>query len=75
VVEIQKGRIDWQDGEGRRRSAPADRVLVATGAEADTSLLTALGKRGISASAVGDCRRVGLLENAMRDAAEASARL
>lgn len=75
AVEIREGTIDWLDAEGARHSAPADLVLVASGAEADTALLQALEERGVSASAVGDCRAVGLLENSMRDAAEATASL
>ena len=70
VVAIEQGRVVWRDAAGERRVAPAERVLVATGAEPDETLVDALARSGIAARSIGDCRALGRIEGAMRDATE-----
>lgn len=70
VLGIESDRVRFVDGRGREREAAAARVLVTLGAVPDDSLARALGARGVAARAIGDCRALGRIEGAMRDATE-----
>jgi 2,4-dienoyl-CoA reductase (NADPH2) len=54
--------------EGQAREVPYDTVLLAGDWESDSSLAVALEARGVEVHAAGDCRRLGLVEGAMKDA-------
>ena len=71
-IRIEAARVTWRDAEGHEREAPARQVLATTGARTDPSLLQALSHLGIEARAIGDCRDLGRVEGAMRDATEAA---
>lgn len=70
ALAIEADRVLWRDGNGENRSTPAQRVLVATGAMPDESLVRTLSAAGVAARAIGDCRAFGRVEGAMRDATE-----
>lgn len=71
VLAVEKEQVRWADAAGRERATPAVRVLVTSGASPDEGLAAALRARGVAARAVGDCRALGKIEGAMRDATEA----
>jgi 2,4-dienoyl-CoA reductase (NADPH2) len=62
--------VHWTDADGKDRSTEASKVLVSSGAVADTTLLDAVLARGVAAHALGDCHAIGLVEGAMQRAAE-----
>jgi len=70
VLAIESERVLWRDAAGQTRSAAARSVLVTTGAAPDESLVRSLAAAGVPARAIGDCRAVGRIEGAMRDATE-----
>lgn len=70
VVSVESDRVVWRDAAGELRSAPARRVLVTTGAAPDDGLVRSLAAAGVAARAIGDCRALGRVEGAMRDATE-----
>jgi len=72
AVAIEPEQVRWQDAVGRERTTPARRVLVASGAEPDATLVVALQAAGVRARAIGDGRALGRIEGAMRDATEAA---
>jgi 2,4-dienoyl-CoA reductase-like NADH-dependent reductase (Old Yellow Enzyme family)/thioredoxin reductase len=72
VSAIEPHRVLWQDEQGRDRETPAHRVLVASGATSDSALVDALTQHGVSSIAIGDCRELGKIEGAMRDATQAA---
>lgn len=70
VLAIEPDRVRFVDEAGREREAKAARVLVTVGAAPDDALAQALRSRGVAARALGDCRALGRIEGAMRDATE-----
>ncbi len=52
--------------------AAADQVIIAMGAEPDSSLSDQLARAGITATAVGDCQDVGYIEGAIRSGRQAA---
>jgi pyruvate/2-oxoglutarate dehydrogenase complex dihydrolipoamide dehydrogenase (E3) component len=54
--------------EGQAREVRYDTLLLATGWKSDSSLAVALERRGVEVHAAGDCRDLGLVEGAMKDA-------
>jgi len=54
---------------------PADNVIIAQGAEANTGLYDELVAAGIEAHMVGDCQGVGYIIGAVRNAADVAARI
>jgi 2,4-dienoyl-CoA reductase-like NADH-dependent reductase (Old Yellow Enzyme family)/thioredoxin reductase len=70
VVAIEPEQVVWRDAAGETRSTAAQRVLVVTGAAPDEGFVRALGDVGVAARAIGDCRALGRIEGAMRDATE-----
>jgi len=70
VVAVEPEHVVWRDAAGEMRSGPARRVLVTTGAAPDGGLVHSLTAAGIAAQAIGDCRALGRVEGAMRDATE-----
>ena len=70
VLAIEPERVLWRDAAGQSRSTPARRVIVTTGAAPDESLVRSLAAAGVAARAIGDCRALGRVEGAMRDATE-----
>ena len=71
VVAIEPAQVRWLDASGVARTTPARRVLVTSGATPDDALVRALRERGIPAQPLGDCRALGRVEGAMKDATEA----
>ncbi len=68
-VEIGEHQVSYANEAGQRRTISADTVIVARGATGDESLAEAIAAAGYKVSTVGDCRGVGYIEGAMRDAA------
>lgn len=54
--------------EGQAREVRYDTLLLAGGWKSDSSLAAALERRGVEVHAAGDCRDLGLVEGAMKDA-------
>jgi 2,4-dienoyl-CoA reductase-like NADH-dependent reductase (Old Yellow Enzyme family)/thioredoxin reductase len=70
VSAITADAVRWRDRDGRERETPARRVIVTTGAAVDEGLVRELAELGLAARAIGDCRALGRVEGAMRDAVE-----
>jgi NADPH-dependent 2,4-dienoyl-CoA reductase/sulfur reductase-like enzyme len=64
IVEIGTDAVVFEV-DGQRLSEPAGHVIIAMGAEPDTSLADQLNSEGINAIAVGDCHSVGYIEGAV----------
>ncbi len=71
VTAIRAGAVEADVG-GVPERIPADRVIITSGAEPHTALLVDLGRAGIAARPVGDCRTIGRIEGANLDAAAAA---
>ena len=70
VRAIEPEQVLWLDEKGQKRSTPARRILVTTGAAPDESFARELVAAGVAARSIGDCRALGHVEGAMRDATE-----
>ena len=66
----EQGRVVARAANGDIERIAADSVLVASPIGPDGRVATALAAAGIVHRAIGDCRRFGLLEGALLDAAE-----
>ncbi len=72
-IRVEAGAVTFTDAEGNPQRAVADHVIVAKGAEGDTSLGEALRAAGHKVHIIGDANGVGYIEGAMRGAYEACA--
>ncbi|WP_336951316.1 FAD-dependent oxidoreductase [Sphingobium aromaticivastans] len=68
-VAIGEHNVSYANDTGQRRTVAADTVIVARGATGDESLADGIRAAGYKVATVGDCRGVGYIEGAMRDAA------
>ncbi|WP_311269559.1 FAD-dependent oxidoreductase [Sphingobium sp. WCS2017Hpa-17] len=68
-VAVGDHDVSYANETGQRRTIAADTVIVARGATGDESLADQIRAAGYKVSTVGDCRGVGYIEGAMRDAA------
>jgi 2,4-dienoyl-CoA reductase (NADPH2) len=66
VTFERKGEVD---------TVAADNVIIAMGARPNTGLLEELTRRGLEATAIGDCQDVGYIEGAMLAGREIGVRL
>jgi NADPH-dependent 2,4-dienoyl-CoA reductase/sulfur reductase-like enzyme len=71
AIAITKDAVTFTGSDGADKSVAADHVIVAKGAEGDTSLADALTAAGFSVRTIGDAGGVGYIEGAIRGAAEA----
>jgi 2,4-dienoyl-CoA reductase-like NADH-dependent reductase (Old Yellow Enzyme family)/thioredoxin reductase len=67
---IDETGVAYADAEGIARVAPANAVLLATGLGEDPDLAEALAPLDVDVHRIGDCRGLGYIEGALRDAAE-----
>lgn len=67
--------VTFSGADGTSHEIPADTVIIAKGAEADTSLFDDLKADGFEAHMVGDCRGVGYIFGAVRSAADVAAKI
>lgn len=74
-IAIGAKTVTFQDADGAGVELPADTVIIAKGAEANTGLYDALRKAGVDAHMVGDCQGVGYIFGAVRNAADVAARI
>lgn len=74
-IAITKEGVSFVTGDGTARIAPADHVIVATGARGDSTVADTLRGAGLSVVEIGDGTGVGYIEGAIRGAAEAVAAL
>lgn len=74
-IAIRAAAVEYVDAAGESRSVPADHVIVAMGAAADTGLAERLRSAGYTVETVGDCNGVGYIEGAIRGGADAARRL
>jgi 2,4-dienoyl-CoA reductase-like NADH-dependent reductase (Old Yellow Enzyme family)/thioredoxin reductase len=70
TIAIGNGLVTYIDPDGRSASAPADAVIVATGALSDDRLVGQFAEAGFAVAAVGDCAGDFYLENAIRAVAD-----
>lgn len=68
-VTIGEHSVAYTNEMGQRRTIAAETVIVAQGASGDVALAEQFMAAGYKVSTVGDCRGVGYIEGAMRDAA------
>jgi 2,4-dienoyl-CoA reductase (NADPH2) len=69
VEEITDDGVVHTAADGARSTAPADTVILATGAGENRGLAEALQERGVEVHLLGDCGGVGYIEGAIMDAA------
>lgn len=74
-IAIGADAVTFTNAAGDLQTVPADHVIVAMGAEADTALADRLRTAGFTVETVGDCNGVGYIEGAIRGGAEAARRL
>jgi 2,4-dienoyl-CoA reductase-like NADH-dependent reductase (Old Yellow Enzyme family)/NADPH-dependent 2,4-dienoyl-CoA reductase/sulfur reductase-like enzyme len=74
-IAITKDAVVFTSSDGQEKRAPANHVIVAKGAEGDTSLSDVLVNEGFVVRTIGDATGVGYIEGAIRGAAEAVAEL
>lgn len=74
-IVIGPDAVTFTDAAGEPQLVQAEHVIVAMGAEADTTLADRLRRAGFTVETVGDCNGVSYIEGAVRGAAEAVARL
>jgi len=74
-IAIGETAVTFTTAGGEALSVPVDTVIIAKGAEADTGLFDALKAAGLAAHMVGDCRGVGYILGAVRDAADVAAKI
>jgi len=69
VEEITDDGVVYTATDGARSTAPAETVILTTGAEANLGLAEALQELGVEVHLLGDCSGVGYIEGAILDAA------
>jgi NADPH-dependent 2,4-dienoyl-CoA reductase/sulfur reductase-like enzyme len=74
-IAIGKDAVTFADAGGESIEVPADTVIIAKGAEANTGLYDELKAAGIDAHMVGDCQGVGYIIGAVRNAADVAAKI
>ena len=74
-IVIEADAVRFTDAAGQAQRVPADHVIVAMGASADTGLADRVRAAGFTVETVGDCNGVGYIEGAIRGGAEAAQRL
>ncbi|MDE2410199.1 MAG: FAD-dependent oxidoreductase [Sphingomonadales bacterium] len=74
-ITIGERSVSFVSANGEHRELPADSVIIAKGAEAQTGLFDDLRVAGIEAHMVGDCQGVGYILGAVRNAADVAARI
>lgn len=70
-VSIGSTSVSFKDAKGVTQSAPADTVIVAQGAEGDSTLADSFKAAGFAVHTIGDANGVGYINEAMRGAAQA----
>jgi 2,4-dienoyl-CoA reductase (NADPH2) len=69
VEEITDDHVVYTAADGARSTAPAETVILATGAGENRGLAEALQELGLEVHLLGDCSGVGYIEGAIMDAA------
>ncbi|GAB3103662.1 FAD-dependent oxidoreductase [Aestuariicella hydrocarbonica] len=69
-VAIEPDRVSFIDANGEPQQVPANQVIVAKGACANSNLRAAFANTGIDVQEIGDVTGVGYIEGALRDATE-----
>ncbi|MGI9284400.1 MAG: FAD-dependent oxidoreductase, partial [Pseudomonadales bacterium] len=67
IREITATGVNYEQ-DGTTQTALADQVIIAMGAQANTSLADDLNSRGVATSVAGDCTEVGFIEGAILSA-------
>ncbi|MGB5077698.1 MAG: NAD(P)/FAD-dependent oxidoreductase [Sphingorhabdus sp.] len=70
-ISISKEAVTFTSADGTTKSVSADHVIVAKGAQGDTTLSDILTDAGLPVRTIGDATGVGYIEGAIRGAAEA----
>jgi 2,4-dienoyl-CoA reductase-like NADH-dependent reductase (Old Yellow Enzyme family)/thioredoxin reductase len=70
AIAIDDHAVSYTNFRGQRRAIATDHVVVARGAQGDSSLADALRDEGFTVHSIGDCNGVGYIEGAMEAAAE-----
>lgn len=74
-IAIGEKSVTFVAPDGAAVEVPADTVIIAKGAEANTGLYDELKAAGLDAHMVGDCQGVGYILGAVRTAADVAARI
>jgi len=75
AIRIADKSVCFTASDGAQHALPADSVIIAKGAEAQTGLHDALVTAGFASHMVGDCQGVGYIVGAVRNAADVAARI
>ncbi len=68
-IRCERWRVHYRTGD-TEQSVPADTVIIALGAQGDTTVADQISAAGLSTSVVGDCGRVGYIDGAIHSARE-----
>lgn len=71
IDEISESGVTYRIGEETHHASGAQ-VIIAMGAQGDSSLTDALTARGLDVTAVGDCREMGYIEGAVLEGRRAA---
>ncbi|MEG0051968.1 MAG: FAD-dependent oxidoreductase [Comamonas sp.] len=72
ITNIGRKQVQWTDKNGESHETPADSVVIALGAEADSSVSDALqSKTSTTVRRMGDCSELGYIEGAMHSGHQA----
>lgn len=74
-IAISQKSVTFTSADGTAHEIPADTVIIAKGAEANTGLHDDLKAAGFETHMVGDCQGVGYILGAVRTAADVAARI
>lgn len=74
-IAIGEKSVTFTGADGALVDVPSDTVIIAKGAEANTSLYDELKTAGFDAHMVGDCQGVGYILGAVHTAADVAARI
>lgn len=75
VEAITEREVRWADAQGVAQATPADSVVLAIGAQTDTSLADALTATGLAVQHIGDGASFGYIEGALLGGFEAAQRI
>jgi pyruvate/2-oxoglutarate dehydrogenase complex dihydrolipoamide dehydrogenase (E3) component len=72
---IAEAGVEYVDREGAAAVAQADTIVLAAGLAEDRDLADSLAPLGVEVHRIGDCRGLGYLEGALRDASDLACEL
>ena len=70
--KIEEGRVTYLDADGKEQTLEADSVVLCVGFQARTAQAESLVLPGVPFTMIGDCKKVGTVQQAVRSAFDAA---